>query len=145
MDTLDLSSLRALDKADLTIKHPVTGDPTSWVWTIAGPGHPQTVAFAEKVQRQNLSEARQKEQARVNGKKWKAEDKDPDEVRRENVAGIAARVIGFTPAKIDNEDLTFSPENVMKVLIDPAYGWVFGQVLEFLVDDAAFFPKPLAT
>lgn len=141
MPPLNLSALRALDTSELNIKHPVTGELTGWVWTIAGPGHPQTIAQSEKMQRENLLEARLKEEARVNGKKWRGDEKDPSEVRASNIANVAARVVGFTPVILEEggPETTYSPETAQKILGDRDYGWVFSQVLEFLVDDAAFF------
>lgn len=137
---LNLSALRALDTAELHIKHPITGDETGWLWTIAGPGHPQTLALNEKQQREVLQTARAKEQARVNGKKWVGDDKDPAEIRDDNVSAIAGRVLGFGPIILtdDGVEITYSPEAAKKILADPAYGWVFKQVLDFLLDDAAF-------
>lgn len=141
--TFNLSALRALDTAPLDIKHPVTGDATGWIWTIAGPGHPQTLAHAEKKQREGLLEARMKEQAQVNRKKWRAEQKDPDEVREENVGNIAARVVNFTPVILTDggPETKYSPQEAFRLLLDPAYGWLFAQVIEFLLDDAAFFQR----
>jgi hypothetical protein len=141
--TFNLSALRALDTAPLDIKHPVTGDATGWIWTIAGPGHPQTLAYQEKKQQEGLREARMKEQAQVNRKKWHAAEKEPDEVREENVANIAARVVSFSPVILTDggSKTEYSPDAAMKILIDPAYGWLFAQVIEFLLDDAAFFQR----
>jgi hypothetical protein len=141
--TFNLSALRALDTAPLDIKHPVTGEATGWIWTIAGPGHPQTLAHQEKKQQESLREARMKEQAQVNRKKWRAEEKDPDEVREENVANIAARVVMFTPVILANGGVKteYTPAVALQLLIDPAYGWLFAQVIEFLLDDAAFFQR----
>ncbi|MBM3549728.1 MAG: branched-chain amino acid ABC transporter, partial [Alphaproteobacteria bacterium] len=92
---LDLSTLRAAETMALDIRHPTTGDLTGWIWIIAGPGHPSTVAYQEKMQRRRLNEEKLKEQARINGRKWKGDDRDPDEVHRDNVEAVAVRVVDF--------------------------------------------------
>ena len=142
---LDLSTLRAAETMTLDIRHPTTGDLTGWVWTIAGPGHPATVAYQEKMQRRRLNEEKLKEQARINGRKWKGDDRDPDEVRRDNVEAVAVRVVDFTKVRLDGRDIAYSPDEVMTLLLDPSFGWLFGQVIEFLMDDAAFFSRSAAS
>lgn len=140
MEAFDLSGLAAADTVDLAIKHPGTGEATTWIWTIAGPGHPQTIANADKLQRQALARQRLQEQARINGKKWKGDDRDPDEIRQENAEAIAARVVGFTPVILEAgaEPVRFSPAEVVKLFLDPHFAWLYSQVLEFLGDDASF-------
>ena len=62
MTDFNLGLLDALDTADLEVCHPATGQPTGWVITFAGPGHPQTVAFNERQLRKRMREEREKEQ-----------------------------------------------------------------------------------
>lgn len=135
-----LDGLAAADTAELKIRHPITGETTGWTWIIAGPGHPQTISHADKMQRRRLNEERLKEQARVNGKRWKGDDRDPDEIRADTVAGIVARVIAFDPVVLAGAEIAFSPEACARLLSDPAYGWLLSQVIEFLTEDTAFFP-----
>ena len=137
----DLSALRAVDSIDVEIKHPATLDPTGWIWTLAGPGHPQTLDFAERAQRKRLHEDRMKEQSRVNGKKWRGDEKDPDEIRQENIAGIAARVTNFTPVALDGAEITYSQEAATRLLLDPTFGWLLGQIVDALTADDGFFQK----
>jgi hypothetical protein len=85
------------------------------VWTFAGPGH-RSGRAVEPLSRERLHEDREKEQARVNGKKWKASEETPDEVRKRNVAFIVERLLRWTPIKLNGEDLPFSVENATKVL-----------------------------
>lgn len=141
----DLSNLRAAETSILEIRHPVTGEPTGWNWTIAGPGHPKTLARQEKIQREQLHEAKLKEQAQVNGRKYKAPEQDPDELRQENADGVACRILDFTPVQLDGAEIRYSHDQVVKLFLDPTFGWLFGQVLEFLVDDAAFFTRSVSS
>jgi hypothetical protein len=137
---IDITDLQTADTAELDIKHPITGLSLGWAWLIAGPGHPQTLANIERLQRQALAEQRRRDQARINGKKWKGDDKDPDEIRAENAANVAARIIGFPNARINGEELVFSQDKVVEIFLNQKLSWIYAQVLEFLTDDAAFFP-----
>ena len=142
--SFDLSSLDALDTADLDVRHPGTGEPTGWVITFAGPGHPQAVAFNERALRKRLRDEREKEQARINGRKWKGEERSVDDVRAENLAFIVDRIVSWTPVRINGEDIPFSRETAMQLLGDPRKGWLFTQALDFIVADDTF-TQPLAT
>lgn len=136
-DAFDIDELRYLDTEELAIVHPVTGVPTSWVWTLAGPGHPKTVEQSDRIAREALKAARAKEQAAVNRKKWIEPDKTPDEVRRDNARFFAERVLGWTPARINGEAYPYSPDNCIKLLLDPAYGLIYQQLSEhFRADDS---------
>ena len=133
MDQFDVSDFDSADTAEMPVAHPVTSEPTSWVITFAGPGHVKTIDLANRRARQQLREEKAKEQARVNGRRWKAEDKTPTDQRAENVEWIADRIVGWTPVKINGEDLPYSRENAIKPLTDPKKGWLFRQCLEFLL------------
>lgn len=138
----DVSDLDAGDEAILYIKDS-SGKQTSWAWTFYGPGHPKTVALATRVSRKFLQEERDKMQAQVNGKKWKAEERSLDDVRNENVANILERLKDFTPVKLNGEVITYSPEAARKLLLDPRKGALFSQVAEFLREEENFM-KPSA-
>lgn len=137
-DAFDIDDLRATDTDDLAIVHPVTGKPTSWVWTLAGPAHPDTIAQANRSTREMLKTQRMKENAATNRKKWIEPERTPEEVRRENAESFAARVLGWTPARINKEDYPFSKENVVRLLLDPAYGRIYAQLLEYFSSDDSF-------
>jgi len=140
-DAFDIDELRSTDTDELAIVHPATGKPTPWVWTLAGPGHPTTIEQANRAARQSLHTAKLKEQAAVNRKKWIEPERDPDEVREENARSFAARVLGWTPARINQADYPFSVENVTKLLLDPAYGRVYVQLLEYFGADDSFMAR----
>lgn len=148
MDTpkkdIDLSDLDAQDEAQLAIKHPTTGEPTTWVWSFYGPGHPKTIEIANRVSREALRDLAAQKQARVNGKKWKEEDQSIDQIRAENVENIVARTRTFTPVKIGAETIEFSPAAAKALLLDRKKGWLFSQIVEFLRDDESFI-QPSAT
>lgn len=143
-DTFDIGGLDAQDEATLNIKHPKTEEPTGWIWTFYGPGHPITLDLADKVGKEQLRQAREKEQARVNGKKWKADDESIDDLRKRNVDSIVKRTKGFTPIRLDGETIEFSPDAARKLLADPRKSWLFRQVTEYLKEDESFI-QPSAT
>lgn len=134
----DLSDFDSADTSEMPVAHPVSGEPTEWVITFAGPGHAKTIDLADRRARQQLREEKAKEQARANGRKWKGEEKTPAEQRVENVEWIAERIVGWTPVKINAEDLPYSRENATKLLADPNKGWLFRQCLEFLLAEENF-------
>lgn len=145
MDTeLDIGALDAQDEATLNIKHPTTEAPTGWVWTFYGPGHPITIALADQVGREQLRIAREKEQARVNGKKWKADDESIDALRKRNIDSIVKRTKSFTPIKLDGKLIEFSADNARMLLSDQRKSWLFKQVTDYLKEDESFI-QPSAT
>ena len=136
-DVFDLSELDTGDEASLAIKDRA-GRPTTWIWTFYGPGHPKTIALSNRVSKKFLDEAREKEQAQVNGKKWKAEERSLDDVRQENVRNILERTKGFTPVRINGETIEFSPDAARKLLLDPRKSALFGQISAFLQEEENF-------
>lgn len=144
MEDFDIGSLDARDECDLAIKHPTTGEPTTWVWTFYGPGHPKTIEVANRVSRDALRKQAAQKQAQINGKKWKEEEQSIDLIRAENVATIVARTKTFTPVKLGADTISFSPDAATALLLDRKKGWLLSQILEFLRDDESFI-QPSAT
>ena len=134
----DIGGLDAQDEATLNIKHPKTDTQTGWIWTFYGPGHPITVALADQVGREQLRISREKEQARVNGKKWKADDESIDDLRTRNVDSIVKRTKTFTPIRLDGKLIEFSADNARTLLADPRKSWLYKQVTEYLKEDESF-------
>jgi len=141
VEDLDISSFDATLEAQLAIKNPLTNELTTWLWTFYGPGHPETVKLGNQLSREMMKEAREKEEARVNGRKWKGEDRSIEEVRTQNVGRIAQRVKFWTPIKLNGEMLEFSAEATRKLLLDPNKNWLLFQVNAFLLDDESFMQR----
>jgi hypothetical protein len=142
---LDLADCEALDTAELDVRHPATGEPTGWRITFAGPGHPQVVALSDRDARKRLREEREKEQARVNNRKWKAEDRSPEEVRAENVGYVVDRIVAWTPVRINGEDVPFSRDAAMRLFTDPRKGWLLNQAADFVLAEQTFFKRSATT
>ena len=132
----DIDELAALDTAEMIVQ--ANGRPTSWVWTFAGPGHPKAVAFSNTIARERLRRDAEQEQARVNGRKWKAEDESPEAALNRNAGYVIDRLIGWSPVKLAGEDYPFTPENARKLLTDPKKGALMLQALEFLAESRSF-------
>lgn len=143
-DEFDISAADAQDEATLAIKHPKTEEPTTWLWTFYGPGHPKTVDLANKASREVLREQRDHKQSQLNGKKIKVDEQSMDEIREKTVESIVARTKTFTPVKMGAETITFSPESARGLLLDRKKGWLFSQVVEFIRADESFI-QPSAT
>lgn len=142
---LDLTSseLESADTAEMYVV--VNGKPTTWVWTFAGPGHPKAIAQADRVAREVLHRESEQEQARVNGRKWKASQRTPEEVRAANVTYVVERLVGWSPVRLDGAELPFSEEAARKLLLDPRKATLLQQGIEFLADDKAFTKRSATT
>lgn len=130
------SDLESADTADMYVV--INGKPTTWRWTFSGPGHPKAVEQSNRVAREALQREADQEQARVNGRKYKAPHRTPDEVRNGNVDFVVERIIGWSPVRLDGADLPFSPEAARKLLLDPRKSGILQQAIDFLADDKAF-------
>lgn len=138
MDAIDLTGIMPADTAVLDILKPGGTEPTGWKITFVGPGHEKAVAFANENARRDLRRQQRIEAAQVNGKKYKPDERDPDDVRRENAEWVVSRILDWTPIRIGDELIAFSPERAIALFLDRKMQWAFGQCIEFLVDERSF-------
>lgn len=134
-EAIDISAFLPADTGELHILN-ANGQRTGWVVTLAGPSHPKSVAYSEAAARRALDRAKRIEQAQVNGKKYKAEDQTPDDVRRENVESVVARIVDWTPVKIGAD--TYDASRAAELLVMPEMGWAYAQILEAFGDERRF-------
>src|SRR5262245_17383937 len=88
MTDFDLSAVDAQDEGELVIKHPKTLEPTGWIWTFYGPGHPVTIELANCVagaEKKPRPGARRKRTER-SGKSTREARTDPRRERRQHCA-----------------------------------------------------------
>lgn len=137
----DLDDLAAIDQAELNIKRR-DGTPTGWIWTIAGPGHPQTIALADKLTKEGFARSKAQEMARVNGKKWKGDDESAEQIVRRTAEALAGRVLGWTKVDFGGEPYPCTPENIVAILLDPHRGdTLVTQLSEFIGDERSFMKR----
>lgn len=138
--TIDLGALTPLEAAVLDVQT-LDGQPSGWKITFAGPAHAKTVAYSERQSRRDLHKQALIEQARVNGKKYKAEERTPADVRRDNVEWIVARIVDWTPVSLGGAPIAFSETAAMELLVRPELGFVYAQCIEFLNEDKSFMKR----
>ena len=144
MTDFDLSAVDAQDEGELVIRHPKTLALTGWIWTFYGPGHPVTVDLSNRVAQATLKRAAARRQAQVNGRKWKEDTENLDQLRAENVDNIVTRTKGFTPVKLDGQLIEYSADAARQLLLDRKKGWLLEQITDYLKDEENFI-QPSAT
>lgn len=140
----DLGSITAVNTGTLTVLHPVTGEPTNWTITLAGPEHPVTEAISDEIVSENDARQRQQEQARVNGKKWKAPD-EGEAARKKTTERLARRILGWTPVTFDGVAFDYNAINAFRLVDEGKFLPVAKQVIDFLNDDASFTKRSAKT
>lgn len=136
----DIAALAATDEADLPI---LDGDGrrTGWVWTLAGPGHPATIAIDNEQNARYVAREQAKEKSQANGRKWKGSDESPEELRERSINYLVARLLRWTDMTMDGAAFPCTPDNARKLLADRRFGLVYDQVNAFLVDEKSFTPR----
>jgi hypothetical protein len=136
---VSLAALMAADQTEIEIMWPGGTEGTGWFLTIAGPGHEKSRALADAIGKRILRREAQIEAASFNGRKYKPPEVDIEERRRENVANVCARILGWRGLTDDaGAEIKFSEEQALKIFLDPAFGWAYNQVSDYLNDERSF-------
>ncbi|MHA6690599.1 branched-chain amino acid ABC transporter [Devosia sp. A449] len=138
--SLDFEAFEAADIGKMQVLD-IHGSPTGWVWEFAGPGHPKTEALNNRFARERLLKSAQVEQAQVNGRKWKADQDEPAEVRAKNIADLVERIVGWSAVEIGGKPFPFSAENATEFLSHPKRIGVLTQAMEFVASEKSFTPR----
>lgn len=141
-EVVDITGMLLSENTVVNIKN-ASGQDTGWKITLAGPSHPQVIEFADEQAKSGLQKQRLIEQAQVNGKKYHAEEKSPDQARRESIRWVTRRIIGWTPVKIGDKVWEYSQPNAEELFIKPELGAVLSQLTEAIGEDKRFM-KPSA-
>lgn len=141
--SFDLDALNAVDEAEMVVQ--VGGKDTDWIWTFAGPAHPQAEEQQNRIAREAMHQKRLQEQAQVNGRKWKAIEKTPDELRADNIQFVLDRLLRWSPVTMHGEPYPFSVENARALLADRKKGALLQQAIDFLIEDNSFMPRSATT
>jgi hypothetical protein len=151
-DLLD-STLATDDEAVMVVNVGRGAKQTTWLWTFAGPSHPKGIKQQDKLARENIRKTAEQEAARVNGRKYKPERQEPDDVTESNIEFILDRLIGWastfengeTPQLGDESLVPFSEEKARKLLRHPRMSKVRGEAIEFIVDINSFTRRSVET
>jgi hypothetical protein len=130
-EIFNLDALAYGDTFRYVVLHPITGKPTTWAITFAGPGHPQTLAAEERELREMLDEQERQQEEGIAA--VKANKKAPTfrrtvaDERARRAAYIAARILCSTPAIINGEEITLTSDNASGILARPELEWLYNQ------------------
>lgn len=136
----DLSGDLPLETAVLRIVKPGTASPIGWDITMAGPAHPKTIAHRNAAQRDRLHKEAMIEAAQVNGRKYKADERSPEEAELSTMRWVVSRIVTWTPVKIGGETIEFSDEAAIALLRRPVMAAYLQQIVEYLQAERAFMP-----
>lgn len=142
---VNLAGFLPADTFDIDILAADGTTETGWTVTLAGPSHPQSIESSEKIGRKMLRQNAIAEAARINGKKHKPDEREIQEVRRENIGAVVDRIVGWNPIDIGDGPAPFSPANALDLLSKPEMGWAFVQISDGLTGDAAFIKRAVKT
>lgn len=123
-ETFRLDEYEDVATADVRIKNPKTGAPTSMVVTLAGPEHPD---------RKRIQFAKSRRLRAELSKTGKLPVTDPEEDEAEETDMLVSCTIGWTGA-----DPAFSKQAARAVYTDPKRRWLRDQVLAALNERELF-------
>lgn len=143
-EPINLDEITPLEQGVLCLLVPGTTNKLSgWDVTFAGPSHPKTIAQSKETARKFLDESARIQQARVNNKKYKVDEKQPDAQRREFAESIVARILTWTPVTFGGKTYDFDPNNekaAIDLLLEPKLGGYVSQMSDYLFDEKSFMP-----
>lgn len=129
-EPFDLEAFEDVDRAEVRVKNPTTGAPTSMVVTLAGPEHSE---------RKRLSFAKQRRMRASLAKTGKIPVNDPEEDEAEELDMLVASTLGWRGASVD-----FSRDAARKLYGDPKRRWLRDQLLAAL-NERELFTRACAT
>ncbi len=131
-NAFDLDAYEDTTTADVTIKDPATGAPSSAVITLAGPEHPS---------RKKIDFDRQRRMRAVLQKTGKLQLQDPEEDEADEVDMLVACTLGWSGMNIGGKPLEFSTQASRDLYSDPKRRWLRAQVVTALGEREAFIKR----
>lgn len=131
---LDLDDFEDVTSADLRIKHPETGAPTSVTITLAGPEHPD---------RKRILFARQRRMRNQLQKTGKLQLQDPADDEIDETDLLAACTLGWSGIVVGGQPVVYSPQAALAIYGNPKRRWLRDQVKAAL-DERELFIKRCA-
>lgn len=110
---IDLSTIKSLDRAEIEITHPVSGEGTGAFFTLASPDHP--------ARKQAIAEASRRLRAAGDGQ-------DEDLLNELANEASAASVLGWRGVKLDGAVLEYSQQAARDLLANPEMKWLVSQL-----------------
>lgn len=135
----NMSDLSSAETAEMTVW--LNGKETNWKWTWAGPGHPKTVTQRRRMDKERLSLEALQEQARVNNRKYKAPEIDPEQDFANRVTQLVERLVGWSDVTVGGQVLAFSEDKAREILSNPSNVQLYLQSWEFLGADTSFIKR----
>lgn len=140
MTGFSLDDFKLEDEGNLDLRNKF-GQPSGWVWTFGGPGHPKTVAADERLTKRALAIADDQDKARVNGRKYKGSGDTFEDFRDRQISYAIERLIRWSDGmQVDGAPFPCTPENARSILLNHQLG-VYEQVQSFLQDEKSFTPR----
>lgn len=133
--TLDLADYEDATSAEVRIKHPETGAPTSMVITIAGPEHPARRRIAFDRQR--------KVRAQIQ-RTGKMQLQDPEDDLADDTELLVACTLGWSGLVMAGQPVAHSAKAARDLYEDPKRRWLRAQVRAAL-DERELFIKRSAS
>ncbi len=118
-DDFDLDSYAYVQSADVVIKHPLTGQPTPVVITIASPEHPT---------RKRINMAAQRRLRSIISRTGKMPVTDPQEDADEELQTLVACTLGWRGVRIKGDWVDFSAAAAHALYSDSTKRWLVDQV-----------------
>ena len=143
---VSLAALKAVDQTEIEILWPGGTEGTGWFVTLAGPGHPKSIAISEAAGKKSLRRQAQIEAATINGRKYKPAEVEVEEQRRENVENVVGRIVDWRGLTGDNgEAVHFTEDAAVAMFMDQSLGWAFWQIVEAFGDERSFTKRSATT
>lgn len=120
---IDLSTIKSLDRAEIEITHPVSGEGAGAFFTLASPDHP--------ARKQAIAEASRRLRAAGDGQ-------DEDLLNELANEAAAASVLGWRGVKLDGAVLEYSQQAARDLLAKPEMKWLVNQLSAQLGRQANF-------
>ena len=137
-EAVDISGFMPAETVKYEVRKSGSVDGTGWVIELGGPSHPKALAWSEAATRRSLKRQAALEAQQFNNRKVKPEERDPEDVRRENVEFVVSRIVSWTKVRINGVDYEFSDKTAVELLSKPEMGWALLQILEVLGDERSF-------
>ena len=133
MPGFNLKSIRQVASAKIQVKDPSTGDPTGFIFEMAGPEHPD---------RKRITFAQSRKFLRSYAKTGRAEMPEPEDAESQKKENLAAFTLGWTGLIDDaGAPVVFSKAAALELYNNPEMGWLVDQLDSALGEKELFITR----